>query len=145
MKHIKLFEQVASELISDDIQTSEVKKMSKDEFFNLMDKFKMNGDFEKMVTLTQMFLYHNPNFLRDFLTDVETVDKMEKYLESIPDKSQERMDMEKIIHLERDLTRQKGMRISSDTLIKSLESEKRELEAKLQSIERQINTIKAGR
>jgi SMC interacting uncharacterized protein involved in chromosome segregation len=70
---------------------------------------------------------------------------MEKYLESIPDKSQERMDMEKIIHLERDLTRQKGMRISSDTLIKSLESEKRELEAKLQSIERQINTIKAGR
>jgi hypothetical protein len=168
MKHIKLFEEVASELISDDIQSSEVKKMSKDEFFNLMDKFKMNGEVEKMVTLTQMFLYYNPNFLKgaegDF--DVNVVNRMKKYLESMPDRSQEWMDMEKIIRLEGDLTRQKQMPISSDSLIKSLEldkrgleaklqsierqiksleSDKRGLEAKLQSIERQINTIKAGR
>ena len=73
MKHVKLFEQFSS--LPVDYTKEQIEKMSKDEFFKALEKYKLADDVEQAITLSSIWLHAN----KSSFTDLDFIDKLAGY------------------------------------------------------------------
>ena len=108
MKHIKLFEQVSSELPKV-FSTDEIKNMTQDEFFEVMEMYYKEKNSEQAWTLFQIWTDWHREELRNKMTS-EFAEKFSKYGEFInssgttipgPGKIGQMADLESILKSEK--------------------------------------------
>ena len=73
MKHVKLFEQFSS--LPVDYTKEQIGKMSRDEFLNALEKYKLADDAEQAITLSSIWLHAN----KEAVWDRDFVDKLAGY------------------------------------------------------------------
>ena len=73
MKHVKLFEQFSS--LPVDYTKEQIEKMSKDEFFKALEKYKLADDVEQAITLSSIWLHAN----KSSFTDLDFINKLAGY------------------------------------------------------------------
>ena len=138
MKHIKLFEQIASELPKV-FTTEEIKNMSQDEFFRVMEMYYREPNPDQAYTLLEIWIVAHP----EARNNSEWLNKMNKYFNFIDKpvysdggkgRTRNMIDLERVLSLER-----------SDDAIKDLSMEIQRDEEKLMRKKEALLRIKVER
>ena len=87
MKHVKLFEQFSS--LPVDYTKEQIEKMSKDEFFKALEKYKLADDVEQAITLSSIWLHAN----KSSWTDSDFIDKLADYVDYMMPTVQNKRDI----------------------------------------------------
>jgi hypothetical protein len=138
MKHIKLFEQIASELPKV-FSTDEIKNMTQDEFFRVMEMYYREPNPDQAYTLLEVWIVAHP----EAQNNSEWVNKMDKYFNFIDKPVYSdggRGRTRNMIDLERDLALER-----SDDAIKDLSMEIQRDEEKLMRKKEALLRIKVER
>ena len=87
MKHVKLFEHFSS--LPVDYTKYQIEKMSKDEFFKALEKYKLADDVEQAITLSSIWLHAN----KPSWTDSDFIDKLADYVDFMMPTAQNKRDI----------------------------------------------------
>jgi len=87
MKHVKLFEQFSS--LPVDYTKEQIEKMSRDEFLNALEKYKLADDAEQAITLSSIWLHAN----KEAVWDRDFVDKLGDYMDFMMPTIQNKRDI----------------------------------------------------
>jgi hypothetical protein len=147
MKHIKLFEQIASELPKV-FTTEEIKNMTQDEFFRVMEMYYREKNSEQAWTLFQIWTDSHREELRNMTQDF--IYKFSKYREFInssgttipgPGKIEQMDDLESILKSEKESGRFKK---DWHKWIDAMENWVSNKEYSAQSLRRDLEKLKSG-
>lgn len=135
MKHVKLYEHFSS--LPVDYTKGQIEKMSKDEFFKALDKYKLAGDAEQAITLSNIFFHAN----KPYLYDVDLIVKFGDYVDFMMPTVQNRSDMMDAIKKEENDRKSREL---APKRIPELERSIKHYETMLASAKNQLEKLKSS-